>query len=94
VLDAELRTLKEQIALCTLKLSLAQEADAQGPPSLWTPWKKLWKNLGGILAESLGALLGFSAALVTGLLYALPWLPLLLPVGLLLRFLLRRRRVK
>jgi hypothetical protein len=88
VLDAQLRTLKEQVALATLKLSLLQEADAEPPPSVWTPWRRLWRNAGSILAESLGALVGLGAALLTAILYVLPWSPLLV-LGWLL---LRRRR--
>jgi hypothetical protein len=94
LLDAEFRALKEQVALSTLKLTLVQEADAQAPPSIWTPWRRLGRNVGNILAESLAALLGFAAALVTGILYVLPWLPILFLVWFLLRFLLRRRRSK
>jgi transposase len=94
VLDAELRTLKEQVALSTLKLTLVQEAEAEAPPSLWTSWRRLGRNTGNILAESLGALLGFGAAVVTGFLYVLPWTPLLAATWFCVRFLLRRRQGK
>jgi Ca-activated chloride channel homolog len=92
VIDAELRTLKEQVSLSTLKLTLVQEPDAADPPSIWTPWRRLGRNVGNILAESLAALMGFGATLVTGFLYLLPWSPLLALAWLFLRFLVGRRR--
>jgi hypothetical protein len=92
VLTSELRALKEQVALSTVKLGLSQESDPEPPPSMWSPWRRLWRNAGQILAESLGALLGFGAALLTWCLYVLPWSPLAMLVFFGVRRWLRRRR--
>jgi 4-amino-4-deoxy-L-arabinose transferase-like glycosyltransferase len=92
VLTSELRALKEQVALSTLKLGLSQESDPEPPPSMWTPWRRLGRNAGQILAESLGALLGFGAGLLTWCLYVLPWLPLALLIWFGARRWWRRRR--
>lgn len=76
VLTSEMRALKEQIGLSTLKLRLEQESAFEPPPSLWSPLKNLWRDFGAILAQSLGALVSFAATLLTWLLYLLPWSPL------------------
>jgi hypothetical protein len=77
VLSSEMRALKEQIGLSTLKLRLEQESAFEPPPSLWSPLKNLWRDFGAILTQSLGALVAFAASLLTWLLYLLPWSPLL-----------------
>lgn len=92
VLTSELRALKEQVSLSTVKLGLNQDTDPEPPPSMWSPWRRLGRNAGVILAASLGALLAFGAALIECFLYVLPWSPLLVLSGWgVRRWWLRRR---
>lgn len=77
VLDSEMRVLKEQVALSKLKVAFTQEGEPEPPPSVWTPWTRLFRNAGNIFVESFGALVGFAAWLVSTLMYLLPWSPVI-----------------
>lgn len=94
VLSADFRTLKEQISLSTIKLSLSMESEAEPPASVWTPWRKLWRNAGGMFGESVGALLGFGAWLVGAVIHLLPWSPVLVLVWLGMRRWRAKRRAR
>lgn len=94
VLTSELRALKEQVGLSTIKLGLNQESDPEPPPSMWSPWRRLGRNAGNILETSLGGLLAFGAALLEAFLYLLPWSPLLLLGGWGVRRWWQRRRLR
>jgi hypothetical protein len=91
VLTWEMRALKEQVGLSTLKLSLSQESAFEPPASLWSPLKLLWRNVAAILAQSSGTLIAFAATLLSWILYVLPWSPLIVLAGFGLQRVGRRR---
>lgn len=90
-LTAQIQQLDERIALSTVHLGMREEAPAivHEPDDMWRPMRSLGRNALAILEVSVGALIGFLAAALTALLYALPWL---VPVALVLAFRPRWRR--
>jgi acetolactate synthase regulatory subunit len=92
IITAELRTLKERVALSKVELAFTEDAALVAAPSVWLPWHRLWRDAGGMVAGSLRSLIAAGAALVAGLLYALPWLPVAGGLWYGLRRLRARRR--
>lgn len=91
VLDAELRTLGDQVALSKVDLSLTHDLDQSVFARLWTPWSRLFRDAGEIMADSVAGLIAFGAALARAALYALPWTPVVVLAWFGVRALRRRR---
>lgn len=90
-LTAQLQQLDERVALSTVHLGLREEAPdiVHEPDDMWKPLRRLGRNAWVILEVSVGALVAFLAAVLTMLLYALPWL---IPAALVLVLKPRWRR--